>query len=169
MNPDGSTHGNLRTNAKGANLNREWGVATKENCPEVLATIAAMDENPPRLCLDVHGDENLPYNFIAGAEGIPDYTEKQAENLEGFLAAYKNASPDFQTEVGYPTSKPGQANLTMCTNYTAHRYDCLSMTLEMPFKDNANRPDKAAGWSPERCAELGASAVEAMADIVDQL
>ena len=169
MNPDGSTHGNLRTNAKGANLNREWGVATQENCPEVLATIAAMDKNPPRLCLDVHGDENLPYNFIAGAEGIPGYTDKQAKNLSDFLTAYKKASPDFQTEIGYPTSKPGKANLTMCTNFTAHRYDCLSMTLEMPFKDNANRPDAAVGWSPERCGELGASAVEAMADLVDQL
>ncbi len=169
MNPDGSRQGNLRTNIQGANLNREWGVATLEICPEVVHTVAAMDKNPPQLCLDVHGDEALPYNFIAGAEGIPGYTEKQAKNLEDFLHAYKKSSPDFQTEKGYAKSAPGTGNLTMCTNFTAHRYDCLAMTLEMPFKDNANNPDKTVGWSPERSAKLGKAAIQAMVDVLDQL
>jgi len=169
MNPDGSCHGNLRTNYAGANLNREWGVATLENCPEVLHTIAAMDANPPKLCLDVHGDEALPYNFIAGAEGIPGYTEKQAKNLADFLEAYKRSTPEFQTKYGYGLSKPGEGNLTMCTNYTAHRYDCLAMTLEMPFKDNADIPNEAVGWSPERSAALGQAVIQAMADVIDQL
>lgn len=169
MNPDGSCRGNLRTNYTGANLNREWGVATLERSPEVVHTIAAMDVNPPRLCLDVHGDEALPYNFIAGAEGIPNYTDKQARNLSDFLEAYKKASSDFQTEHGYAVSAPGTANLTMCTTFTAHRYDCLSMTLEMPFKDNANDTDEAEGWSPARSAKLGEAAIDAMADVLEQL
>ena len=166
MNPDGSRRGNLRTNAAGANLNREWGVATPETCPEVLCTIAAMDADKPVLCLDVHGDEALPYNFIAGAEGIPGYTDKQADNLAAFLDAYKRASSDFQTEHGYPKTSAGKANLTMCTNYTAHRYDCLAMTLEMPFKDNGNAPDASEGWSPDRSAQLGGAVLDAMADVV---
>jgi murein tripeptide amidase MpaA len=169
MNPDGSRHGNLRTNIMGANLNREWGVATPERCPEVLCTIAAMDADKPVLCLDVHGDESLPYNFIAGAEGIPGYTQKQADDLAAFLIAYKNASPDFQTEHGYGLSPAGTGNLTMCTNYTAHRYDCLAMTLEMPFKDNADAPDAVEGWSPDRSAQLGGAVLDAMADVVGQL
>ena len=166
MNPDGSRRGNLRTNAVGSNLNREWGVATPATCPEVLCTIAAMDADKPVLCLDVHGDEALPYNFIAGAEGIPGYTEKQADNLAAFLEAYKQASSDFQTEVGYPTTPAGKGNLTMCTNFTAHRYDCLAMTLEMPFKDNADAPDAEEGWSPDRSADLGGAVLDAMADVL---
>jgi len=169
MNPDGSKNGNLRTNEAGANLNREWGVATLQSSPEVYHTIKAMDANKPDLCFDVHGDEALPYNFIAGAEGIPGYTEKQAQNLENFLAAYKIASPDFQTEKGYALTAPGKANLTMCTNYTAHAYDCLAMTLEMPFKDNANLPDSDYGWSPDRAAKLGAAALDPMLAVVDKL
>ena len=169
MNPDGSRHGNLRTNHTGANLNREWGVATIQSAPEVYHTIAAMDTAKPDLCLDVHGDESLPYNFIAGAEGIPGYTQKQADNLAAFLSAYKTASPDFQTEVGYPKSAAGKANLTMCTNYTAHAYDCLAMTLEMPFKDNANAPDANFGWSPDRSADLGAAVLDAMLAVIERL
>ena len=169
MNPDGGSRGNLRTNYAGANLNREWNKATLQSSPEVYHTIEAMNAAAPDFCLDVHGDEALPYNFIAGAEGIPGYTDKQADNLAAFLKAYATASPDFQTEKGYAKSKPGKANLSMCTNYTAHAYDCLSMTLEMPFKDNANLPDEEFGWSPERCARLGGAVLGAMLAVVDDL
>jgi len=169
MNPDGSRAGNLRTNAAGSNLNREWDKATIQSSPEVYYTIEAMNAARPDLCLDVHGDEALPYNFIAGAEGIPGYTKKQAENLETFLSAYKISSPDFQTEVGYPTTAPGKANLAMCTNWTAHEYDCLAMTLEMPFKDNANLPDEEFGWSPDRCAKLGSAVLDPIKAVVADL
>jgi murein tripeptide amidase MpaA len=169
MNPDGSCRGHLRTNYAGANLNREWGVSTLERSPEVHHTIAAMDADKPVLCLDVHGDEALPYNFIAGAEGIPGYTDKQAADLDAFLTAYKAATPEFQTQHGYPLTAPGKGNLTMCTNFTAHRYDCLAMTLEMPFKDNADRPNTDEGWSPDRAAQLGHDALTAMLAIMDQL
>ena len=57
----------------------------------------------------------------------------------------------------------------MCTNYTAHRYDCLAMTLEMPFKANADAPDEVVGWSPDRSAELGAAVLDAFADLIEQL
>jgi murein tripeptide amidase MpaA len=39
----------------------------------------------------------------------------------------------------------------------AHRFGCVSLTLEMPFKDNANLPDGIAGWSGERSMRLGAA------------
>ena len=35
MNPDGTWRGHLRTNAAGANLNREWAHPTAEQSPEV--------------------------------------------------------------------------------------------------------------------------------------
>ncbi len=169
MNPDGGCRGNLRTNYAGANLNREWNKASVQSSPEVYHTIAAMRRAKPDLCLDVHGDEALPYNFIAGAEGIPGYTEAQAKNLADFLEAYKRSSPDFQTKMGYATSAPGTGNLSMCTNFTAHEFNCLAMTLEMPFKDNADLPDEDFGWSPERCAHLGGAVLDPMLAVVDQL
>jgi murein tripeptide amidase MpaA len=38
----------------------------------------------------------------------------------------------------------------------------LSLTLEMPFKDNANLPDERVGWNGERSAALGASMLQAI-------
>ena len=162
MNPDGAIRGHLRCNAAGANLNREWAEPSIERSPEVYFTRAAMDVSGVDFCLDVHGDEELPYNFLSGADGIPGFLEGQLPELcEIFAAAYERANPDLQREFGYPIAAPGTANMKMCTKAVAARYDCPAYTLEMPFKDNANAPDSSFGWSPERSAQLGASALDA--------
>ena len=169
MNPDGSKRGHLRTNAVGANLNREWTVGTMERSPEVYLVMKKMDETGVDFCLDVHGDEALPYNFIAGAEGVPSFTEDGQKWLDSFKANYMESSPDFQIKHGYPLTPKGKANLTMCTNYVAETFGCLSMTLEMPFKDNADRPNAEFGWSPERAAQLGRDVLEPILKYVSSL
>jgi murein tripeptide amidase MpaA len=169
MNPDGSRRGHLRTNAAGANLNREWDKPTMERSPEVALVRAEMEREGVDFCLDVHGDEALPYVFLAGAEGIPAWSERLADLDREFRQALLAASPDFQIKHGYPVNGPGTANLSMCTNWVAQRFDCLALTLEQPFKDNADAPDAEAGWSPERCRRLGAACLEAMAAMADRL
>ena len=168
MNPDGAIRGHLRCNAAGANLNREWEKPTVERSPEVYFTRAAMDASGVDFCLDVHGDEELPYNFLSGAEGIPGYNDSELPWLcEVFAAAYERANPDLQREHGYPISAPGEGNMTMCTNAVAARFQCPAYTLEMPFKDNANAPDPMFGWSPERSANLGGSALDALVHLAE--
>lgn len=169
MNPDGSRRGHLRTNAKGINLNREWAAPSLENSPEVYHVLAEMTRTGLDFSLDVHGDEGLPYNFIAGADAIPSVTDKQIALRERFETAFARANPDFQTEHGYPKAAPGKANLTICSSALAEKFGGLSMTLEMPFKDNANAPDPDHGWSPRRCQLLGAAALDAIADILADL
>jgi murein tripeptide amidase MpaA len=89
MNPDGSIRGHLRTNAGGANLNREWGEPSLEASPEVFHTRNAMDATGPvDLMLDVHGDEAEPYCFIIGGEGTPGWDERRAGLQRDFKEAY---------------------------------------------------------------------------------
>jgi murein tripeptide amidase MpaA len=169
MNPDGSIRGNLRTNAAGANLNREWENPSPERSPEVYFVREWMDEIGVDLCLDVHGDEALPYNFMSGAEGIPNHNERLAKLQERLKQAYMLVNPDFQVAHGYGLNKPGQANMTICTNQIAQRFDCLAATIEQPFKDTADTPDPAYGWSPRRCLRLGASALDPIHSVIHSL
>lgn len=169
MNPDGSFRGYLRTNAAGANLNREWANPTPERSPEVLAVRNRMDETGVDFALDVHGDEALPHVFIAGFEGIPGVTNAQLDLLARYQAQLCRHSPDFQTKVGYPVTPAGKANLSMSTNHVAHRFGCVSATLEMPFKDALELPDAEQGWSPARSRHLGRACLAALADIIDDL
>ena len=98
MNPDGARRGFLRTNAAGANLNREWapGGAKADYSPEVLHVLREMHATGLDFCLDVHGDEALPYNFIAGGEGCPCWSPRLAELQKQWCDGYERANPDFQ-------------------------------------------------------------------------
>ena len=160
MNPDGTYLGHLRTNALGVNLNREWAQPGIENSPEVYFTLKKMRETGINLALDVHGDEALPYNFIAGTEGIEGWNDERNRELVNVKHTWSCLNPDFQDVHGYPINSPGKANLTICSNQLASQFQCLAMTLEMPFKDTANAPRPATGWSPERSIRLGASFVD---------
>ena len=162
MNPDGSRRGHLRTNAAGANLNREWDKASLENSPEVLYVLEKMQQTGLDFGLDVHGDEALPYNFLAGTEGIPGWNQERQQQLDLFKSTLANVNPDFQIEHGYPSNSVGNANMSYCSNSLAERFGALVMTLEMPFKDTTATPDQFQGWSPERCARLAHSCLDTL-------
>ena len=112
------------------------------------------------FCLDVHGDEGLPYNFVVGSEGTPAYSPRIAALEDAFKAAWAASCPDFQDRVNYGKTAPGQANMTLATSWIAQQFGCLAFTIEMPFKDNADLPDPLVGWSGERSKKLGASVLQ---------
>ena len=162
MNPDGSRRGNLRTNAVGVNLNREWHASSLEKSPEVFHVFEKMKTTGLDFGLDVHGDEALPYNFLAGTEGIPGWNETRQQKLDYYKQTLAKINPDFQTKNGYPPNRAGNANMSYCSNALAERFASPVMTLEMPFKDAADTPDALQGWSPERCMKLASSCLDAL-------
>ena len=140
-----------------------------EKSPEVFLVRQRMLEIGADLFLDAHGDESLPYNFVAGTEGNPGYTPRIAALEDAFKASWLATCPDFQTGHGYGRCAPGQANLTLATNWVGQNFDCLAYTIEMPFKDNADLPDEACGWSGERSKKLGASVLLPVLAVRDRL
>lgn len=160
MNPDGAARGNLRTNAAGANLNREWAEPSMERSPEVFLVRQKMRAIGVDLCLDAHGDEGLPYNFVVGSEGTTGYSERVAGLENAFKSVWAACCPDFQDAHNYGVQAPGAANMTLATNWVAQEFGCLALTIEMPFKDNANLPDAQVGWSGARSKKFGASVLQ---------
>ena len=169
MNPDGTRRGHLRTNAAGVNLNREWHAPTAERSPEVLCVRDAMDATGVHFAIDVHGDEAIPANFIAGYEGIPSWNEDHGAKFYAFGDALAAHTPDFQVGRGYEKASAGNANLSMSTNQLAERFGAVSVTLEMPFKDHDPNPDAEFGWSPERSQALGVACLETLAGMIDEI
>ncbi len=169
INPDGGMLGNLRTNANGRDLNREWGTPDPIQGPEVYHTMKKMDDTGVDLFLDIHGDEEFPYVFLASIEGIPSYDEKLKNSLTQFRESWLRHSPDFQTEHGYGVNAPGTANLNIGSKAVGEKHKCLSMTIEMPFKDNKLNPDFIYGWSATRSKQLAHSIIDVIADVVDLL
>jgi murein tripeptide amidase MpaA len=198
--PDGTFRGHLRTNAAGANLNREWrhepGQMPDLDCaPEAYFLTKAMDEEPPSLLIDVHGDEELPHVFIAGAEGVPGFYKdgdagKDSDTPLGraqarLTEALITHAPDFQLEYGYPKDAPNGADMRILSNAASYRYNALGATLEMPFKRlrlpagamvpggsaavSAGDEDIYEEWGPKRCARLGRDFIGALLEVSPHL
>jgi murein tripeptide amidase MpaA len=169
MNPDGSVRGHLRTNAVGTNLNREWATPSMEKSPEVYLVREKMLETGVDMFLDIHGDEALAFNFVAGCEGVPAYDAKHQALEEKFKAILLAVTPEFQDDEGYDKDEPGKANLTVGANWVGNHFKCLSYTVEMPFKDNDLLPDHSVGWSDTRSSLFGRDFLTAIYHVVDDL
>ncbi len=169
MNIDGAIAGNLRANAAGINLNREWANPSPAKSPEVYHCLRKMEEIGVDLLLDIHGDETIPYNFVAGSEGIPSFSPAFKALEDKFKNHWIAISPDFQDDINYGTEGPVMANMTVCSNAIAEKFGCLSFTVELPFKDNDNLPDPIYGWSAERSIVLGESVLQPILFVLGDL
>lgn len=169
MNPDGAWRGHLRTNLKGVDLNRAWQQASLEESPEVFFAKAQMQQYGVDAFIDVHGDEEIPHVFVAACEGNPGYTPRIAHLETRFRETLCAVTPDFQTTHGYLRDQPGHANMALACNAVGQAYDCLSLTLEMPFKDHDDAPNALTGWSGERSKALAGAVLETLERLVGEL
>lgn len=169
VNPDGAFHGHLRTNAAGRDLNRAWQDADADTAPEVLFIKEQMEKYGVDLFIDVHGDEEIPHVFTAACEGNPGYTPRIAQLEQQFRDWLCERTVDFQQVHGYGRAQPGKANLQLACNSVGEKFDCLSFTLEMPFKDHDDAPNPRTGWSGARSAQLGKDVLTTCIRILPQL
>ncbi len=168
MNPDGSRRGNLRTNAAGVNLNRIWGVSDLKHSPEVHHVSAKMSETGADIVLDIHGEEMIPFCFLAGGHGAPAFTRRLADLHDQFLATYMQAHTSMQADHGYPIPD-GDVDLTIQTYWSVETFGCPAFTLEMPFGRDDTNPDNPDGWTAQSAMELGAAALPAIQDLLKLL
>lgn len=169
MNPDGAYHGNLRTNATGTNLNREWVSPSLEKSPEVFYVQQKMHESGVSMFFDIHGDEAIPYVFTAGCEENPSFSEKQTAITQLFIDSLLKVTPDYQTKHGYVRGHFNSELASIATSWVGDKFDCLSLTLEMPFKDNDDLKDYTHGWDGRRSYLLGQSFLTAINMVVSTI
>jgi murein tripeptide amidase MpaA len=169
MNTDGAYLGCHRTNAHGKDLNRAWLAPSVEETPEVALVRQAIGERGVDVFFDIHGDERIPYLFMAGCEGNPSWSKRIAREERRFAKALAAVHPWFQTKHGYPKDAPGTGDLRCATNWVGEEYGCPSILLEMPFKELANRPradEDENGFGPDDCRDFAAATLEALATML---
>ncbi len=165
-NPDGTYLGYIRTNAAGEDLNRIWRKDTPEKSPEIFYLKQQMQKTGVDCFIDIHGDEDIPHVFFSNTDGVPSMTSERIAVREKFENILSRVNPDFEPGHGYPTDKPGEADLDIGCNFIAETYKCFSVTLEQPFRDDKDNEIAYRGWSPERSQRLGASLLTALHEII---
>lgn len=163
INPDGSYLGNLRSNAAGCNLNREWLLPSAQISPEVLVVRQKMLETGVSLFIDLHGDETIEQVFIDGNAMLPDWNDAQQQRQQAFIEDLQSLTDDFQTKEGYELDRFSDEMLTLASKWVGHQFGCLSLTLEMPFKDHNANPNPDTHWSAARSYRLGETLLDAIA------
>eukprot|EP00041_Stephanoeca_diplocostata_P012571 m.210457 g.210457 ORF g.210457 m.210457 type:complete len:988 (-) comp19009_c0_seq1:87-3050(-) len=170
LNPDGVRRGNARANAAGIDLQKEWNEPSSDTSPEVWWCKQAMLAAPPDVCLDSLADQDLPFVFPSTASvKVPSVTDRQESLFAKFCNTLRAANPEFQTERGKHTSAQGAADLNVLSPWAAEQYSCLAITLMQPFKDNNRLPQPKHGWSTSRAEKLGASALDALHGVINDM
>ena len=117
--------------------------------------------------------EPTPFSDSNALAVLPAYAKKQGlksmADLKGIRGLRVGALPEFQTRFGYPRDEPGQANLTLACNAVGQAFDCLSFTIEMPFKDHDDNPQPRTGWNGARSKKLGRDVLTVLAQMVGTL
>jgi hypothetical protein len=55
--------------------------------------------------------------------------------------------------------------MNKATTQVSNRFNCLGLTLELPYKDCATNPDPERGFSIARCKKMGSTLVDALLDV----
>lgn len=165
LNPDGTALGHQRMNALGIDLNREWLEPDENKSPEIFFTRHIIHKTGADFFIDVHGDENIPYVFLA-ARSLDERIEKIRDR---FRASLLTVSTEFQREHGYVAAPGSPINTKIAANYIGSILQIPSFTLELPFKDNDLRPDPRYGWSHWRSIKLGRDLIQALDQVVADL
>lgn len=173
INPDGSYSGNLRTNANGIDMNREWLNPDQKRCPEVYHVREAILRTGAALFLDFHGDEGHP-NFFPDGRGVgcsPNETIIEIE--KEFIHLLRQRNPNLQENSCYEPDEPGKANLGLATSFFAELMNCLSVLFEMPAKginvQNENGETELRDWTINDCKQFGRDLLAAVQTIVPKL
>ena len=169
MNPDGGVHGNLRANAAGMNFNRAWLAPDGRRAPRCCACAKGCSTRGWTSSSTSTATRGTLTASSRAARATPGTPSASASSRTSSSRACAPRAGDFQDEYGYDRDEPGGGDLRTAGNWVGEEFDCLSYTLEMPFKDNANAPDEVNGWSPERSMHLGASTLESIRDSLDAL
>jgi murein tripeptide amidase MpaA len=171
MNPDGSARGNFRTNIAGRDLNREWSDPRDQTSPEVASVRRAVADTGVNLFLDFHGEETAPCAFAIGCDGNPSYGPRQRVLERRFTEDLASRDRHFWADYGYGPDDPGKGDLRIGNNYIGETHDCLSLTIEMPFKEGGSHPANggALSFSPDAAKRLGRVTLESIAAVLDAL
>lgn len=171
MNPDGSARGNFRTNVAGRDLNREWMAPSAQASPEIVCTRDTIHATGVDLFLDIHGEESAPCAFAIGCDGNPRCSARQRGLEQALADDLAGRDRHFWRSHGYGADDPGKGDLRISNNYVGEMFDCLSVTIEMPFKEGGIHPEHggALAFSPDVAKHLGRLTLETLATLVGSL
>jgi murein tripeptide amidase MpaA len=169
MNPSGSRLGYHRSNERGVNLNASWAAPSKQDSAPVYYVLERMDQTGVDFCLDVHGDEELPYAFVANVDRVhpvPPDIEAVRERFQQRLGALDAA---FWPNAGRTRPHTIAAPLLFCSPQIIHRFKAPAITLELPYKTIPQAAGARQEFGVAGCVRLGRACLATLQSIINDI
>jgi murein tripeptide amidase MpaA len=130
-----------------------------------------MRETGVDLFVDFHGEETAPCAFAIGCEGNPSYSARQRALERSFCRDLAGRDRHFWQDYGYGPDDPGKGDLRIANNYIGEAFDCLAVTIELPFKEGGLHPvhGGALSFSPDVAKRLGRLSLETIGSVIDEV
>ena len=163
VNPDGSALGNLRANAAGIDLNRDWKQSVAPKSAEVAALVTLLEREGVDFFLDLHGDEDRPYLWL-----VQPHPETVAEGLKDAQRFFEDEVRRRYVEYGpMPPDDPSvPADSGMAVDWVAWRFQCPSIIVELPFKDTLGPQGEPDSLLAAGCAAFGRDCLEIIREML---
>lgn len=169
MNPSGSRLGYHRSNECGVNLNASWAAPSPQDAAPVHHVLERMRRTGVDFCLDVHGDEELPYAFVANVDRVhpvPPEIEAVRERFQQQLGALDAA---FRPNAGRTRAHTLAAPLGFCGPQIISRFKAPALTLEMPFKTIPQPDGSRREFGVDGSIRLGRACLTALQQVLDDI
>lgn len=171
INPDGTAFGNLRANAAGIDLNRDWKQYVEPKSVEVGAVLKLMEAEGVDFLYDIHGDEASQYVWLVqpNAELVTPENAPLQEGMENFVRnRYAEYGPDpiYDIPANPNDPLPKSADSGMAVDYVAWRFKCPTLIVELPFKDTIGADTNIDSLQPAGCVAFGRDSVEMIAEVM---
>ena len=162
INPDGTLMGNLRANAAGIDLNRDWKQTVEPQSVEVAGLLKVLEAEGVDFFLDLHGDEASQYLWLV--QPHPDTVAEAVAPLQKLLEDYVR---DRYSEYGaMPEGDPTPADSGMAVDYVAWKFKCPSLIVELPFKDTIAANSAFDSLQVAGCVAFGRDCVDMIAGVM---
>ncbi|MEZ4669161.1 MAG: M14-type cytosolic carboxypeptidase [Anaerolineae bacterium] len=157
VNPDGSALGNLRTNAAGIDLNRDWKQNVAPNSDEVRALKDLMERIGVDFFIDLHGDEDRHYLWL-----VQPHPKLVTEAMKTRQQYIEDEVRSRYVEYGpiQPDDPSTPADTGMAADWVAWRFQCPSVIVELPFKDTFGPQGEPDSLLAAGCAQFGRDLLE---------
>ncbi len=169
MNPDGSRLGHYRTNISGHNLNASWDRATMKDTPAVWSVLQQMETVGIDFCLDIHGDEEIPFAFIASVDRLLPLAPVTIRTLDLFEDILARADPNFTSQPFLDRPHIKASPQSFCVPHLMQRFTIPAVTLELPFKRYNAHSLPMRDFGIQECMQSGRIMVSVMSEFLRKL
>lgn len=161
INPDGTASGNLRANAAGIDLNRDWKQTVEPKSIEVAGLLKAMEAEGVDFFLDLHGDEACQYVWLV--QPHKDLVTPKNAPLQELMESYVH---DRYAEYGPMPEGETPVDSGMAIDYVAWKFKCPTLIVELPFKDTIGAKGEVDSLQSAGCEAFGRDCVDMIAAVM---